>query len=170
MDSIKETVCAWLDAHAIPYRRWDHAPAASMADCAWVSERVGAMVCKNYFLTTRSGASPRVCTVRPNARLRTSDLSKQAGTSRLAFGSDEEMFRLLRARPGSVSPLGLIFDEAHEARLLMDTALRDEPLLAFHPCDNTATLVLTHEAFFEKFLPAAGIGCAFVEIRDFLEA
>ena len=46
---------------------------------------------------------------------------------------------------------------------------RELPELGFHPCDNTQSLAIGTEDFFEKFLPATGHVPEFVEIHDFME-
>ena len=168
--ALRAAVYARLDALGIPCRRVRHAPAASLDECASVSRALGAVVCKNYFLTTKSKKHYCLCVVRPEARLRTADISKQVDSPRLTFAGEEELFSMLRERPGSVSPFGLIFDSAAPVRLLMDSALAQLPELAFHPCDNTETLALSTRDFLEKFLPSVGKVPEWVEIHDFLEA
>ena len=167
---IRAAVYARLAALGIPYRRVRHAPAASLDECASVSRALGAVVCKNYFLTTKSKKHYCLCVVRPEARLRTADISKQVDSPRLTFAGEEELFSMLRERPGSVSPFGLIFDSAAPVRLLMDSALAKLPELAFHPCDNTETLALSTRDFLEKFLPSVGKTPEWVEIHVFLES
>jgi Ala-tRNA(Pro) deacylase len=78
------------------------------------------------------------------------------------------MQAMLNTRPGSVSPMGLLFDGAADVRLLVDSALWAQKELAFHPCDNTATLAMSSKDFFEIFLPAVGKKAEPVEIHDFL--
>ena len=168
--ALRAAVYARLDALGIPCRRVRHAPAASLDECASVSRALGAVVCKNYFLTTKSKKHYCLCVVRPEARLRTADISKQVDSPRLTFAGEEELFSMLRERPGSVSPFGLIFDSAAPVRLLMDSALAKLPELAFHPCDNTETLALSTRDFLEKFLPSVGKTPEWVEIHDFLES
>lgn len=167
--ALRAAVYARLDALDIPYRRVRHAPAASLDECASVSQMLGAVVCKNYFLTTKSKKHYCLCVVRPEARLRTADISKQVDSPRLTFADEGELFSMLRERPGSVSPFGLIFDSAAPVRLLMDSALAELPELAFHPCDNTETLALSTRDFLEKFLPCVGKVPEWVEIHDFME-
>ena len=70
------------------------------------------------------------------------------------FGPEERLWEYLRVRPGAISPLGLLFDEKNVVQLLIDEALLDEPTLGFHPNDNAATVVLSGEDFFRKFLPS----------------
>ena len=46
---------------------------------------------------------------------------------------------------------------------------RSADRLAFHPCDNTETLVLSTHDFFQKYLPATGHEPTFGEVHDFEE-
>lgn len=164
--NVRDEVYHRLDEWNIPYRKIAHAPAATLEECAQISRALGAMVCKNYFLTTRSRKHYCLCIVRPQARLRTADISRQAGTPRLSFADEKELMALLHTRPGSVSPMGLLFTD--QVRLLVDRALQEEPELAFHPCENTETLVMQTADFFHIFLPKTGVAAEFVDIHDFM--
>ena len=117
---MKNQVYAFLDSIGVQYDRESHAPAFHMDDCVEISDRMNAAHCKNYFLTTKSKKIHCLCLVRPNARLKTSDVSKQAGTPRLSFADEAAMMELLHVHPGSVSPMGLIFDKENRVRLLVD--------------------------------------------------
>lgn len=169
MTDIPAQVCARLDAMGISYELICHAPVRTIGACAPTDARLGAVTAKNYFLTTRNRKRFYLCLARPDARFRSGDISRQAGTSRLSFGPEDSLWELLRARPGAVSPLGLMFDAAGAVELLVDGALRDVPRIAFHPCDNTRTLAMAAEDFFGRFLPAVGHAPRWVEIHDFLE-
>ena len=140
----------------IEYRCVAHAPAYTMADCAELDARLNALTPKNLFLTTKNGKRFYLCLARPEARFKTSDISKQAGSPRLSFAPEEVLFQKLRCHGGSASPLGLIFPESRGVGLLIDSALKDAPTLAFHPCDNTQTVAMPAADFFDKFLTAVG--------------
>ena len=56
-----------------------------------------------------------------------------------------------------------------QVELLVDGALREVPRLGFHPCDNSRSLAMAGEDFFERFLPAVGRAPRWVEIHDFQE-
>ena len=73
------------------------------------------------------------------------------------------LFGRLRCHGGSASPLGLIFPEAKGVGLIVDSALRDVPTLAFHPCDNTKTVAMSAGDFFGVFLPKTGVVAVDVE-------
>ena len=117
--------------------------------------------------TAKNGKHFYLCITRPDARFRTADISKQAGSSRLSFAPEEKLYELLRCHGGSASPLGLMFTD--QVALLADRALLDVPTLAFHPCDNAFTVAMSNRDFFEVFLPDIGVEPMYVEIHDFLE-
>lgn len=165
MSDTVQTVLSRLAQWGIPYRLAEHAPARTMADCAKVDEGLRALTVKNIFLTTKNGKRFYLCITRPDARFHTADISKQAGASRLSFAPEEKLFELLKCHGGSASPLGLMFTD--QVKLIVDRALRDQPTLAFHPCDNTRTVAMSGRDFFEVFLPAVNVAPIYVEIHDF---
>ena len=166
-ESVRSAVYAYLDQLNIPYRSIQHPPAKTMADCEGVSQALGAMECKNFFLTTKSHKIFCLALTRPDARFKTADISKQAGTPRLSFADEDDMSRLLSTYPGAVSPMGLIFDVDHQVRLLMDSALRETDFLAFHPCDNTQSLAMATADFLNVFLPSLHKTPEWIEIHNF---
>ena len=170
MNDAAREVLRYLDGLGIACRTAEHAPARTMADCARVDAELGSLTVKNIFLTTKNGRRFYLCITRPEARFRTADISRQAGSSRLSFAPEERMVELLRAHAGSASPLGLIFDAGRRVGLLVDSALRSAPVLSFHPCDNTRTVAMAGGDFFDVFLPSLGIAPQWVEIHDFLDA
>ena len=159
----------YLNDLGIAFRRAEHPPAFTMEDCARVDEMLQALTVKNIFLTTKNGKRFYLCLTRPEARFRTADISKQAGSSRLSFAPEERLIELLHAHAGSASPLGLIFESARGVGLLVDAALRDAPTLVFHPCDNTKSLAMASADFFDVFLPAVGVVPQWVQIHDYLD-
>ena len=161
---VNERILAGLREMDIPYDLISHAPAHTMQECAEPQRILGGVMPKNLFLRPRRQEEFYLCVTRPDAPFRTSVVSRQAGASRLGFGSEEELLRILCTRPGAISPLALMFDEAKAVRLLVDEALRDEPRLIFHPCVNTYSLAVSGPDFFEKFLPAAGHSVTWVSL------
>lgn len=169
MTGIAGEICARLDELGIVFERMQHAPVHTIEDCAPIAAAIDAVVAKNYFLTTKNRKRFFLCLVRPDAHFRSADISRQAGSSRLSFGPEDALQALLRTRPGAVSPLGLMFDGEGAVELLVDKALRAEPRLAFHPCDNGWTLAMSGADFFERFLPAVGHAPRWIEVHDFLK-
>ena len=164
MEPVQIRVLSALDQMGIRYDLISHPPASTIDECLAVQKRLRGVVPKNLFLTTRRGQDYYLCLVRPSAQFKSGEVSRQAGTSRLCFAPEQPLWELLCARPGSVSPMGLLFDTQRRVRLLVDGALRDEPRLIFHPCLNTFSLAMCGEDFFGVFLPATGHDVTWIEV------
>lgn len=164
MDDRARLVLEKLDALHIPYDYIEHDAAAHMDECRAIEEKLGAMVPRNLFLTTRRQGGFYLYVLRPDAPFRSGDVSRQAGTSRLCFADEDALYDHLRVRPGSVTPLGLIFDADDGVTLLMDRVLCDEARLIFHPCVNTASVAMSTRDFLEIFLPAVHKTPVFIEV------
>ena len=64
--------------------------------------------------------------------------------------------------PGSVTVLGLMNDENHRVRLLIDREILESEYLGCHPCINTSSLKIRTQDLLEKFLPY--IGCEYIAV------
>ena len=169
MTDIANQVYAKLTELGIAYESMAHAPVMTIEDCLENDQKLGAVTAKNFFLATKNMKNFYLCLTRPNARFKSSDISKQIGSARLHFGPEEYLERFLKLKPGAVSPMGLIFDTEKNVRLVVDSGLFETEKLAFHPCINTETLAMKTEDFFGRFLPAIGRDALPVEIHDFLD-
>ncbi|MCQ2436960.1 MAG: hypothetical protein MJ099_01020, partial [Clostridia bacterium] len=85
-----DKILAHLDSLGIAHREMHH-DHADFDLLTRVSKDLGALVVKNYFLPPRSRNVFVLCSVRPEARLKTPDISKQAGTSRPSFAENEDL-------------------------------------------------------------------------------
>ena len=163
--NVEEEILSFLEGLGVKYPLLRHEPAHTMAQCAACEQALCGLMPKNLFLTPRRRASYHLLVMRPDLEYQASVVSAQAGTSRLGFADEEALFRLLRTRPGSISPLGLMFDAEKQVRLLVDRALRQQERLLFHPCDNRASLALSGADFFEKVLPALGREPVYIDLQ-----
>lgn len=163
---IVERITKELDRLGIAYRMADHPAAHTVEDCKWAEQLIGARIPKNLFLTPRNLSQFYLCVAMPDAEFRTASISKQVGASRLSFGSPEKLAELLLTYPGAVSPLGLLFSEAKGVRVLIDRNLQNLPRLAFHPNDNTKSVAMSGEDFFDRFLPATGHVPVYVDFES----
>lgn len=150
----REIVLDMLKKLDIPFEIAAHPAAHTMEDCKVPEELLGGVMPKNLFLRPRRQEEFYLCVTRPDALLRTSQVSRQAGSSRLGFASEEELLRIMHARAGAAGPLSLLFEEAKDVHLLIDERLKNEPRLIFHPCENTHSVALSGADFFNRLLPA----------------
>jgi len=144
----------FLDSLGVEYQRIDHEAAMTMEDCAAVDEILGATICKNLLLCNRQQTVFYLLMIVGDKHFKTSELSKQIGSSRLSFAGAEHMEAFLDITPGSVSVLGLMNDKEHHVQLLIDADVLNSTYVGCHPCINTSSLRLRTEDLLQKILPA----------------
>ena len=159
----KRTVYDYLKAAGIAYESYEHpeAPTIEIARQYWRED--GSTHCKNLFFRNHKGNRHYLVVFDSGRELAIRDLEQRLKQGKLSFASEQRMERWLGLRPGSVSPFGLINDTENHTHLFLDKNLYDAPRLSFHPNDNTATVVLSQEAF-RKFLDACGNSCEYLEL------
>lgn len=163
----QETLRA-LDMLRIPYEFYAHTPVHTIDDCLaipgidWQTVEVP----RNAFLCNRQQTSFYLMLLRHNIPFRTAVVSKALGVSRLSFAPPALLADVLSLTPGAVSPLGLLFDREKRVTLVVDEALRGCKRLALHPCDNTATVIVSAEDLWQGFLPSLHITPIWVQAME----
>jgi len=145
-----------LDKLGVHYQRIDHEAAMTMEACAEIDRVLDATICKNLLLCNRQCTSFYLLMIPGDKVFKTSDLSKQIGSSRLSFAKPEYMEQYLDITPGSVSVLGLMNDRENHVQLLIDEDVLKGEFFGCHPCINTSSLRLKTKDLMEKILPAMG--------------
>ena len=145
-----------LDSLSIDYQRIDHEPANTMEACAAIDQALEATICKNLLLCNRQCTAFYLLMIVGDKVFKTSQLSKQIGSSRLSFASGEYMEQYLDITPGSVSVLGLMNDKENHVQLLIDEDVLKGEFFGCHPCINTSSLRLKTADLMEKIIPAMG--------------
>jgi Ala-tRNA(Pro) deacylase len=144
----------FLDSIGVTYYRIDHDPANKMEACAEIDKELGATICKNLFLCNRGKTSFYLLMMCADKQFATRDISDQVGSSRLCFGTPEDLERLLDLTPGSVSVMGLINDKENRVKLLIDEDILKGEYFGCHPCINTTSLRIKTEDLTKKIFPA----------------
>jgi Ala-tRNA(Pro) deacylase len=81
-----------------------------------------------------------------------------AGWTKTRFANEEEMWQLLRLKPGSVTPFALFNDTEKKITVVLEKQIADaadDEQVNFHPCRNTATLGMKKSDFM-KYLELMG--------------
>lgn len=143
-----------LDSLGIEYYRIDHAPAGCYDDCIEIEKALDNVLCKNLFLCNRQKTAFYVLMMPADKHFRTSELSKQIGSSRLSFAESEYMEKFLDVTPGSVSIMGLMNDKENKVQLLVDEDVLEPEYVGCHPCINTSSIRLKTKDMFEVYLPS----------------
>jgi Ala-tRNA(Pro) deacylase len=154
-----------LDELEIKYDYYEHpaAPTIEEAMKYWVD--IEATHCKNIFLRNHKGNRHYLVILEHTRELRIRDLELRLKQGKLTFASDERLLKHLGLTPGSVSPFGLINDTAKHVHLFLDRNLLKSSRISFHPCINTASLVVSFSDF-EKFLGWTGHSYEYLDLYD----
>ena len=153
--STKEIIMAHVRALGIPHEYHEHAPAFTMEDClALPYAAPDVTFCKNILLCNRQQTAFYLYVTDPGKPFRTADVSKRLNSSRLSFAPADCLPRMLHLQSGSLSPLGLWFDEEHQIQLVFDRDVQREGRIAVHPCDNSATVLFQQADFWQQIVPA----------------
>ena len=161
--SNKADVLRRLDALGVPYEHHEHEAAHTIADCYVLPYYVPDItICKNILLCNRQQTAFYLYITMPDKPFRTADVSKKLGVSRLSFAPEALLPDMLQLCSGSLSPMALWYDSEHRITFVVDSEVRRTPHIAFHPCDNTATVIFTQGDFWQAVVPA--LADEFIEI------
>lgn len=163
MEDRKQKVFDYLNQADIPYEWYEHpeAPIIEIARQYWRND--GSKHCKNLFFRNHKGNRHYLVVFDCDQQMAIHDLEHRLHQGKLSFASEQRMERYLGLRPGSVSPFGLINDTENHVHLFLDSTLKNQPSLSFHPNDNTATVVISREAF-QRFLDICGNSYEYINL------
>lgn len=152
-----------LDELGIRFEYYEHPPAPTIELARIYWKDIGATHCKNLFFRNHKGNRHYLVILEHEHDLVVTDLEKRLKQGKLSFASPERMNKYLGLSPGSVSPFGLVNDHGQHVHLFLDNNLRNSAKISFHPCVNTASLVISFPDF-EKFLTFTGNTFEYLEL------
>ncbi len=152
-----------LDELKIAYDYYEHPPAPTVAIASQYWKDIDSAHCKNLFFRNHKGNRHYLVVIDYKQDLSIHDLEMRLKQGKLSFASPERMHKYLGVQPGSVTPFGIINDENHHVKLFLDKNLLKEERFTFHPCINTASLVIKQNDFIQ-FLESCGNEYEFTEL------
>jgi len=179
MSEYNETIQEVLDfltRHGISYKIYTHPPLFTIEEALeyWTkideshTDGTGPTHCKNLFLRNHKGNRHYLVSYECHKQLDIHALEHVLHQGKLSFGSPERLERCMKTKPGSVGMFGLIhdmnladadpkelFENGHRMKFFYDSALLNAHYVSFHPCDNTATVVISKDDFL-KFISIWG--------------
>lgn len=150
----EDLVYDFLSCHGIRFSCIRHKPLHSVEDGIELAAQIGIIPCKSLLVTNRQHKYFMVL-VQGDEAVDLHKVAEASGSSRLSFASLEAMDELLYAEPGSVSPLGLIFDTGKLIRLIIDSRVLMSENIILAPCVNYESAIISSRDFIDIFLPAA---------------
>jgi Ala-tRNA(Pro) deacylase len=154
-----------LQKLSITFEYHEHPPLSTIEDAISHWQNYDSGRCKNIFFRNHKGNRHYLVILEHLALLNIHDLEKRLKQGKLTFASDQRLKKHLGLEPGSVSPFGLINDKENHVHLFIDEKLNECERLAFHPNNNTATLVIAKSDFL-KFLENTGNTYEFIKLYD----
>ncbi len=161
----EEKVLAYLREHEIPFECYNHPEGKTIEEAKMWWRDDGSVHCKNIFLRNHKGNQHYLVSFHCDHDLDIHDLEQRLkarlqaqgkpAPGKLSFASAERMMKHLGLEPGSVSPFGLINDEADHVIFFIDETLLQADSLSFHPNDCRGTVVISR-ADFERYLGIVG--------------
>jgi len=152
-----------LDKLDISYEYHEHPPVPTIEQARIYWKGIDSTHCKNLFFRNHKGNKHYLVIIEHEHDLVIRDLEQRLRQGKLSFASDERMMKYLGLSPGSVSPFGIINDAGHHVYVFLDINLRKSTKICFHPCINTASLVISYSDF-EKFLYFTGNSFEYLEL------
>jgi Ala-tRNA(Pro) deacylase len=152
MMNSEQEFLGFMDANGFTYQRLEHPAVFTCAEADLHHSGVTAVSTKNLFLCDKKGRQFFLAVTACEKNVDLNNLSSQLGVSRLRFGSEENLLRLLGVTRGSVTMMGLANDTEHRVELWIDAEIWQDEQFLSHPLVNTATLVISKtelKRFFE---------------------
>ena len=142
-----------------------HPPAPTIEEARKYWRNLEPSHCKNLFFRNHKGNKHYLVIIEHTHDLVIHDLEKRLKQGKLTFASDQRMLKHLGLTPGSVTPFGLINDQSRHVHLFIDENLKHSTKISFHPCINTASLVILFSDFIH-FLDWTGNDYEFLKLYD----
>lgn len=110
------------------------------------------MSCKSLYVKDKKSDNYYMVVLPFDKRADMRGLASYVGCAKFEFATEDKLWEDLHVHRGSVSPFAFLNEQGpRRAPLLIDKAVWDASKVKFHPCDNTATVVLGGEGL-HKFL------------------
>ena len=138
----KSETLYYLDQRGIIYEIVEHPAVYNMAEMEQIALPHPEADAKNLFVRDDKKRNYYLLTIKGDKRVNLQQFREENGTRRLSFASPQDLKEKLDLAPGSVTPLGLLNDSHHEIPFYLDSYFSDQPRIAIHPNDNTATIWL----------------------------
>ena len=143
------------------YIEHPEAPTIEIARQYWDGH--DAVHCKNLFFRNHKGNRHYLVILDCNSDMDIHSIEKILKQGKLSFASEQRMDKYLGVKPGSVTPFGLMNDPDRHVTLFLDNNLQKAERVSFHPCVNTASLIISRSDLM-RFLDYTGNQYEWIEL------
>ncbi len=164
MPSTREDLFVLFDNLNIKTSTAEHMPVFTVEEARQVHGDIPGGHCKNLFCKDEKGVLWLIVALE-DARIDLKAAKDRIGSKRLTFGKPELLMAVLGVEPGSVTPFGLINDQAARTNVILDQAMMSLDQLNFHPLKNNATTTISASDLL-TFIRATGHDPRVVAVSD----
>ncbi|MCH5156837.1 MAG: hypothetical protein J1G02_03050 [Clostridiales bacterium] len=137
-------VTSYLDSIGVSYELLRHEAVVTTEESARVIHVDGCMSCKSLYVKDKKSDNFYLVVLPADKRANMRGLASYVGCAKFEFATEDKLFEDLQVHRGSVSPFAFLNErEGYSVPLLIDQQVWNAPKVKFHPCDNTATVVLS---------------------------
>ena len=148
-----QKVTNYLDRLGIHYRLLRHEAVVTTEESRLIIHVDNCMSCKSLYVKDKKSDNYYLVVLPFDKRADMRRLAGYVGAAKFEFATEEKLFADLYVHRGSVSPFAYLNEDAdkYSAPLLIDESVWNAESVKFHPCDNTATVILSVSDF-KRFL------------------
>ena len=139
-----DKVTNYLSEIGVHYELLRHPPVVTTEESRKIIHVEGCVSCKSLYVKDKKSDDCYLVVLPFDKRADMRGLASYVGVAKFEFATEERLFADLQVHRGSVSPFAFLNEHGqHTAPLLIDAEVWNAPKVKFHPCDNTATVVLS---------------------------
>ena len=152
-----------LDELSISYQPFHHNQVATVFAARQISAEIAGRHVKNLFLRDKK-RNFFLLTAEYDAIIDLKALKTEIKASgNLSFGNPDDLWQMLKVRPGSVNPFSLMFVSPDKIRFFLDKLLVDSEWINAHPMRNDKSLTLKSSDLL-KFIASTGHSIEIVQL------
>ena len=144
-------VTNYLQSIGVQYTLIRHQAVVTTEESKQVVHVENCMSCKSLYVKDKKSSNFYLVVLPFDVRAEMRGLASYVGCAKFEFATEQVLFDHLGVHRGCVSPFAFLNETQTNAPLLIHKSVLEAPNVKFHPCDNTATVVLCQSGF-QKFL------------------
>ena len=149
-------VLNYLDSIGVSYELLRHEAVVTTEESRAIVHVDDCASCKSLYVKDKKSDNFYMVVLPFDKRANMRGLAAYVGCAKFEFVTEEKLYEDLQVHRGSVSPYAYLNEKpTYSAKLLIDEDVWNAHKVKFHPCDNTATVIVTLDDF-KKFLLSIG--------------
>ncbi|MHB8065264.1 MAG: prolyl-tRNA synthetase associated domain-containing protein [Ruminiclostridium sp.] len=140
MDSIRQKVFDAMESMNIPYEVIEHPAVYTIEEMDKLNIDSKNEVVKNLFIRDDKKKRYFLIVLQKNKRVDLKEIKGELNCRPLSFASEESLSKYMGLNKGSVTPFGVLNDNACKVEVIFDKDILLFERIGVHPNDNTATV------------------------------